>query len=319
MVTRPGRPRFAPDGNFLYFYIKYGPLNDAMQPLFEQITTPDDSSWTLFHRRLPAFPFCWHYHATHELTLTLDSRGHRTVGDHFSAYDHGDLVLVGSALPHTWASHTALANDGMHQAYVLWFAPAWVDRVGGLREFDTIAAMFRCAARGLQFSDAMRARARVAVPQLAALPPPQRLVQVLDLLLELSADTEAVQLASPAYADGAPSDIDNAQPERFRLVLDHVHRHYAEPLSLPALSQQFAMSVSTLQRAFRRHTRLAFIDYLIQLRLGHACTLLLQTQRQIAAIAQQCGYANLANFNRQFKAAKGCTPRAFRLRASPPV
>ena len=46
--------------------------------------------------------------------------------------------------------------------------------------------------------------------------------------------------------------------------------------------------------------------------IGEACALLSGTARPIAHIAGDVGYDSLANFNRQFKAAKGMTPRAYR-------
>src|SRR3546814_14055480 len=71
----------------------------AMKPIFEKVPVPDGASWRLFDRRLDAIPFEWHYHPEFELTLTLNSRGQRHVGDHIDIYDDGDLVLLGPNLP----------------------------------------------------------------------------------------------------------------------------------------------------------------------------------------------------------------------------
>jgi hypothetical protein len=49
-----------------------------MKPIFEKVTVPAGASWTLFHRRLPSFPFEWHYHPEYELTFTLNSLGSAT-------------------------------------------------------------------------------------------------------------------------------------------------------------------------------------------------------------------------------------------------
>ena len=53
-------------------------------------------------------------------------------------------------------------------------------------------------------------------------------------------------------------------------------------------------------------------EYTVQLRIGHACAMLMNTGKPISVIADEVGYRNLANFNRQFKAVKGQTPRQFR-------
>ena len=76
-----------------------------MRPLFEKVTVPEGASWALLDRRLDdGIPFQWHYHPEFELTLTLNSRGQRYIGDAISGYDDGDLVLLGPNLPHTWCS-----------------------------------------------------------------------------------------------------------------------------------------------------------------------------------------------------------------------
>src|SRR5580700_7167180 len=76
----------------------------VMKPYLEHIPAAKDGSWTLFDRLLPAIPFEWHYNSEYELTLTLNSRGQRFVGDSVSAYEDGDLVLIGPKIPHTWCS-----------------------------------------------------------------------------------------------------------------------------------------------------------------------------------------------------------------------
>jgi len=73
-----------------------------------------------------------------------------------------------------------------------------------------------------------------------------------------------------------------------------------------------ALSISGFHRLFRRHTRLTLTRYVAELRIGRACSLLVNSTRPIAHIADEVGYANLANFNRQFLALKGLTPRQFR-------
>ena len=94
-----------------------------MKPIFEKVVVPTGASWTLFHRRLPAFPFEWHYHPEYELTFTLNSLGQRYIGDHIAPYGDGDLALVGPNLPHTWQSARPIDAGAPHVAIVMWFTP----------------------------------------------------------------------------------------------------------------------------------------------------------------------------------------------------
>ena len=93
-----------------------------MRPFLEHLQRPPEASWSMLNRRLDdAIPFEWHHHPELELTLTLNSVGQRFVGDHVGSYGHGDLVLVGPNLPHTWASRDKLDATAPHVALVLWF------------------------------------------------------------------------------------------------------------------------------------------------------------------------------------------------------
>ena len=53
-------------------------------------------------------------------------------------------------------------------------------------------------------------------------------------------------------------------------------------------------------------------DYLIEIRLGNAARMLVDTNKSISEICYDCGFNNLSNFNRIFKSRKGSTPREFR-------
>ena len=120
-----------------------------MRPLFEKVTVPEGSSWAMLNRRLPdGIPFQWHYHPEFELTLTLNSRGQRYIGDNVAGYDDGDLVLLGPNLPHTWCSAERLDDGQPHIALVMWFTEEWSAGVTEtLAEMKSVARC-SCARRG---------------------------------------------------------------------------------------------------------------------------------------------------------------------------
>jgi AraC-like DNA-binding protein len=281
-----------------------------MRPLFEKVTLPEGASWSLLHRRLDdGIPFFWHYHPEFELTLTLNSRGQRYIGDAVEAYDDGDLVLIGPNLPHTWCSAARIDAAAPHVAIVMWFTEAWSATVTALAELRPVAAMLGRAGRGLAFS---RAAAAAARPIIAAIPggaPADRLVRLVEVLSLLAADQGCRPIAG-TFSDRAR--VYAPDQDRVNRVLDYLHAHYRERIAIAQLADVAALSQSGFHRLFRRHTRLTVSDYVSELRIGQACALLVNGTQPIAHIADSVGYANLANFNRQFRALKGMTPREFR-------
>jgi AraC-like DNA-binding protein len=279
-----------------------------MKPLLERVAPAEGASWAWLDRRLDdAIPFQWHHHPEFELTLTLNSRGQRFIGDHIGAYDDGDLVLIGPNLPHTWVSRSKLDERQPHRALVMWFRPEWAaPLVQGLRELRPVGEMLSRASAGLQFSPASAAGARPAIEALFARKDEDRLLEFLSVLAVLARDRQANPLAR-ATAHKASADR-----TRIDRVLDHIHVHYAQGVSIEALADVAALSPSGLHRLFRRHTRQTVSEYVMRLRIGEACALLSGTSRPIAHVANEVGYNTLANFNRQFRALKGMAPRHYR-------
>lgn len=283
-----------------------------MKPFLEKLQKPAGASWAWLDRKLDdGIPFQWHHHPEFELTLTLNSRGQRFIGDHIGDYGDGDLVLIGPNLPHTWVSRERIA-PGPHVAQVMWFHPDWAAALGvTLVELRPVLALLERARTGLTFCQIIAGEARGHVTALFAKPPEERVLPLLVLLQLLATDRDATPLATIAATPTVPAGSDRGRIDR---VLDHIHLNYASGLSLPALADIAALSPSGLHRLFRRHTQQTITGYVTALRIGEACALLSGTSRPIAHIAGDIGYDSLANFNRQFKAAKVMTPREYRAR-----
>lgn len=281
-----------------------------MKPFLEKMPVEEGSSICRLNRRLDVgIPFQWHHHPEYELTLTTNSRGQRFIGDHVGEYDDGDLVLVGPNLPHTWSSRSAYDEGEPHVALVIWFHPEWAQQLTrNFHEFAFVGNLLRRATRGLSFSPDVASAVRQNFSGLFELPPPGRLLLLLQILGELDKDTAAQPLASSAF--NPINTTENKQ--RIERVLTHIHQCYRDPISLEILAQTAALSVSGLHRLFRKHTHTNVSTYLSQLRIGDACAQLSKNDRPISSIARDVGFSSLANFNRQFRAAKAMTPRAYR-------
>jgi AraC-like DNA-binding protein len=266
------------------------------KPFLEKVAAPDEGSWRLFDRRLEALPFEWHYHPEYELTFTLNSRGRRYVGDHIGAYDDRDLVLVGSNLPHTWHSGDRIVAGAPHRALVLWFTADWIGRLTeACVELRWVERLLGEAGRGIAFSRPVADSVAPIVLAMVDASGPRRLTGFLEILATLAGDADRQILASPGAAREPGIAPDGGRIGR---VLSEIHARYRDPDGLAAteLAALACVSISSFHRLFKRHTG----------------TTLASSDRPIAHIADTVGYNSLANFNRQFRACKGTTPRAFR-------
>jgi AraC-like DNA-binding protein len=281
-------------------------------PLLETLLLPDGASWMYFRRRLDGgIPFKWHYHVEYEVTPTVNSTGLRYVGDTIEPYGDGDLVLLGSNLPHTWMSQDRVSTSDPHVVHVFWIRPDWIHALAQtVEELRPIQGLLANASRGLVFSAATARAVRALVGDMHTIAAPSaRLLRFIELLTLLAQDRHTRPLCACRADAPAPQGGDRHRLDR---TLEHIHRHYTGEIALPQLASLAALSMSGLHRLFKRHTRMTVGEYVAQLRIGKACSLLVSTNRPIALIAGDVGYANASQFNRRFLAIKKLTPREFR-------
>lgn len=96
------------------------------------------------------------------------------------------------------------------------------------------------------------------------------------------------------------------------LLLTYIHNNYTERITLDQLSSQFATNRTTLNQQFMKATGKSIIDYLIQLRMDLACTMLRDTTIPISEIKYRVGYNDSANFWKMFKKSVNMSPSEYR-------
>ncbi|WP_292933235.1 AraC family transcriptional regulator [Noviherbaspirillum sp.] len=282
-----------------------------MKAVLESLLVPEGATWTYFHRRLnECIPFNWHYHREFELTLTVNSIGQRYVGDTIEPYGDGDLVLLGSNVPHTWMSQRKLNESQPHLAHVFWIRAEWLDALlETVVELRPIRPMLQKASRGIVYSPGTAIAVRTLIEGLENLDAASRVIKLLEIFRLLADDKRFKLLCAPHKGSENISPSDRTRIDR---ALDYIHRNYQSEISMDDLAKLAALSVSGLHRLFKRHTRQTVGEYIAQLRIGKACSLLISTDRPISCIASEAGYTNVSHFNRQFLAIKHVTPREFR-------
>lgn len=281
-----------------------------MRAYLEKVSSDPESSFRFFLRKIDQIPFEWHFHPEYELTFTLHGEGERYVGDHVSTFSEPDLVFIGPNVPHSWVTNSKPPTDNsLVEAYVLWFSQQWIDSLtSAFPEFQPLRTLADEARRGVTFSNALATQLQPLFLRLSTEKPNERLISVLQILQALSSSSR--QCLSSLQTSS--QDLSQTELSRMNLVLSYLQQHYMNPLSLSEVAAVHHLSVSTLVRLFKRHTRQSVQQYLLQIRIGHACAKLIQSSLPIALIAEQSGFSNLSNFNRQFRKIKGETPRVFR-------
>ena len=282
-----------------------------MKPQFERVTFPAGCSLRVYHRQVPEIPFEWHHHPEYELTLTLNSRGWRFIGDHIGEYNTLDLVLVPPDMPHTWASTGSIDEQNPHTAIVIWFSGSWAQRLADTcLEYSALRKLLGRSETGLHFAPPAGEHMQNRLKELLSESPRLRLQAALETLIELAGTENFSPLGTPRLTAGRPMLRD--EPAQLNRILDLLHRRFREPLRVQDLCEAGNLSARSLHRFFLRHVGESVTSYLCRLRIGRACLMLAETDLPISVIALESGFANLANFNRQFRQTRQMTPKEFR-------
>ncbi len=279
-----------------------------MKPMYEKVLPTENCSWRYWLYALDEIPFNWHYHPEYELCLTLNSEGQRYIGDNIHAYGDLDLVLLGPKLPHTWHSQSLL-RPGQHLTYVAQLPTGWIESLALMPELKPLGDLLQKSKRGVAFSLATAQACRTRFETMGDATPMQRLLWLLEILQLMCVDESARPISSEGYT---PVNFPDSSTEKIDKVIAYIHQHYTEGLSAETMAALAHMSTNHFHRFFKQRTEQTFTEFVNQLRIGRARSLLLTTDMPVANISYRCGFNNLSNFNRRFMQLKKCTPREFK-------
>ena len=136
----------------------------------------------------------------------------------------------------------------------------------------------------------------------------QRLSSLLLIFDILANTTEYELLASPVFAQ----DKHFKSSDHFRKINEYIMQNFHRDISLSEIASVANMAITTFCNFFKNHYRVTFVEYLNTVKIGHACKLLSQNELNIVEVAYECGFNNLANFNKQFKNFKHMTPSEYK-------
>ena len=259
-------------------------------------------------RRKKEFTYPIHNHDVYELNFVERAPGvRRIVGDSNEVIGDYDLVLITSPdLEHVWKQNTCVSDD--IREVTVQFDIDFNGNIFARNPFNSMKKMMVEAQKGLAFP--MEAIIRV-YQMIDTLSSQQdgfyAFTQFLTILYELS-KFEGRPLASSSFAK---VDI-SSDSRRVQKVKSFIDKNYRDEIRLPQVADIAGMSPSAFSRFFKLHTGRNLSDYVIDLRLGYASRLLVDSTQSVAEIGYSCGFNNLSNFNRIFKKRKGCSPTEFR-------
>ncbi|PSV33982.1 AraC family transcriptional regulator [Photobacterium sp. GB-27] len=283
-----------------------------MKATLEKVPQRIGCSWRFKKILEPVKDFSWHYHQKEfELLIHRNFRSRCHIGHYQGDFDQATMILIAPNVPHGIESISP-PDSKDYETLVVWFKQDWIaNMMFSCQELRKVDSLLKRAEKGLLFSPETTQKVITIVEAIDEkhFDPINLLAALIHIFEALCQDKASQTLLSHNVES---KNHDQCNKEKIERLCAFIDQHYAEPITLEDVANFICTSESTIHRLFEQHFNETFIQYLKKLRLNHASELLVSSRDPISHVAEQVGYRNQANFNRQFKQYKSMTPREYR-------
>ena len=282
-----------------------------MQLLLKKLSIPLGSSFSVRKDEFPCLDEYLHFHPEFELILILKGHGMRLVGDNISAFKEGDMAFIGPNLPHLWRNDKLFYQDNKHEVEVV-VVQFLEDFLGKdfftKNEMKSILQLFNKSKQGLHIHGETNTSVALKIKKLISAEGFSRILILLEILHELASSQNLNLLSRSGYLH----NFTESDAMRMDRVYKYLIDHFKDDIKLDEIAAVANLSSPAFCRYFKKRTKKSFSVFLNEMKIGHACKLLMEGEYAISEIGYECGYNSLTNFNRQFKRTTGLAPYKYR-------
>ncbi len=277
-------------------------------PPLEKVVMPHESSILIrhFHKDHRNTRPYWHYHPELELVYVKGGSGKRHIGSHLSYFKDGELVLIGSNLPHQGFTERLC---GKESETVIQMLPNFLgESFFDIPEMIGISKLFDRAKKGLVFGKEVQELVGEKIISLVDKSSFEQVLGLLDILKDLSLSEDYKILNADGFLMVAkPQDND-----RLNKVLNYIKENFQDSISLEEICDMVGMTEPSFCRYFKKITAKTFTQFLNEYRLVHAAKLLAEKQISITEVCFESGFSNYSHFVEKFKTFTGKSPSEYR-------
>ncbi|MDF2191475.1 AraC family transcriptional regulator [Paraflavitalea sp. CAU 1676] len=254
----------------------------------------------------------WHYHPEIEILFIKKSSGTWMIGDHVGAFRSGDVVMVGANLPHCFRheqDYTVQQKGKGGESICVKFEP---DALGtpflSLPEAEGIRELLSRSHHGLRLKGKTRQQIGRTIGKMLDAPPGKRLVFLLAMLEEIAASRDYSSLSSKGFTRHAG----DGGKDRIKKIFDYTFEHFSKRIAVDEVASLVHMTPQSFCRYFKSKTNKTYVRFLMEVRIGFACRLLVEDELRVSEIGYACGYNSLSHFIHQFKSITGKRPLEYK-------
>ncbi len=282
-----------------------------MKPKLLKVSKGPSHSFSVREDKDPFINNRWHYHVEVELIYFHSGGGTQFVGDHIKRFHPGDIILVGSNLPHYWRYDDAYFQGEkalpVHSTVIHFSENFWGDAFLDLPETRPIKSLLEKARRGIQVT----AKEEKSIPGLIAKirrsEGVDRIIALIECLSAFAASDSIRTLSSIGFR----REFSESENERINAIYDYTFRRFTQKIYLEEVSAIAGLVPNSFCRYFKSRTGKTYSQFVTEIRVGHACKLLIDNRISIKQLCYESGFNNFTCFHKNFKHITGKSPQHY--------
>ena len=282
-----------------------------MKPQLLKVPVSTESSFSVRQDVVPHFYNRWHYHPEVELLHIEQGSGTQFVGDSIQNFKEGDVLIIGANLPHYWRCDKAYFENrqGLFaKATVIHFRENfWGDSFLKLPENRSLLNLMGKTRQGIRFRGETNEAIKKLLARMLTETGPSRIITLLQILTLGASASEFDLLSTMDY----PSHFDEADTDRINQIYAYSIANFQRKITLEEIAAVANMSTNSFCRYFKVRSRKSYSQFLLELRVRHACKLLIEGSLSVGQVCYESGFNQFSGFNKYFKQITGKSPMQY--------
>lgn len=266
------------------------------------------AAFRLQEDRQPHFYDKLHQHPEIQVMLILKGEGTLIAGDYVGRFKANDLFLIGSNQPHVFRNDEAYyqpKNKLKAHALSLYFNEEYAgEDFWQLEELTEVRHFLSHANQGFRIGEPTRSGVAHIICDMKLQKGLEKIISFLQMLRILSQSNNLQPLSVSSW----DKDYSASEGKRMNDILQFTFRESHREIFIQEVAEVAHLSTEAFCRYFKTRTLKTYTTFLNEVRVSHACKLLITRDLSIQEVCYQSGFNNLSNFNRIFKKIVGKTP-----------
>ena len=278
-----------------------------MKPQLLKVSMGPAQSFSVRQDSRPVMNNKWHYHPEVELIHFNKGYGTQFVGDSITKFQSGDLLLIGSNLPHYWKFEESFLNAAPFEAdiKVAHFSENFLGNLFlNLPENKPIKDILEKSKRGIRIIDGDKGKIAELLDLMLLSTGTERIIYMIQALLEISRCKHIEVLSSLGFV----YNMEEIDKDRIKDIYEYSYANFRNKINLEEIADVAKVSPNSFCRYFKSRTQKTYSQFLMEIKVGQACKLLIDKKMNIKQVCYESGFNNFASFHKCFKGITGKSP-----------